>query len=122
MLACVESAPVQLPVSSPDPVEHADALAASLDEALQLWRASEHSAAQSVVYRAYKDHFQPFSTELSKRDADASLALEYDFGRLGWQMRRHGRDDEVKVAVESLSAEACAVLSALPDTLDEPAP
>jgi hypothetical protein len=122
ILACVESSSVQGPVSSPDPVEHAAAIGVSLDEALQLWRASEFSAAQSLVYQAYNVNLAPFGPALSAQDAAAALALEYDFGRLGWKMRRHGRDDEVTAAAAALSADVRAALSLLSAPAEEDAP
>ena len=122
ILACADYSPVQNSVSSPVPAEHAAAIGVSLDEALQLWRASEFSAAQSLVYQAYNVNLVPFGSALSEQDAAAALALEYDFGRLGWKMRRHGRDEVVTAAAVALSADARAALSVLAASAEEDAP
>jgi hypothetical protein len=112
--ACRQAASVPEPDLGPPPEVRAEQLSVSLQEALQLWRATDYPAAEQTLREGYEEHFEPLEPALSAQNPQSTLALEYAFGRLGWRLQRSGKDAEVVAAVEDLSesvAEAAAELS-----------
>jgi len=104
IFACQPSASVPLPDPGPPAAERVEALSEELTVALALWRAARYPEAQQTVQGAYADHFEPLEPALSADDPAGTLALEYAFGRLVWQLRRGGNTSEVSDAVTALTA------------------
>jgi len=84
--ACQTSAPTAA-VDLPDPEKHFPALKEGLDEALLMWQGAQPEQAQALLEQTYHAHFELFEAPLRAYGIDP-LQIEYDFGRIGWRMRR----------------------------------
>lgn len=106
--------------SWPDPAEHLDDLNAGLDEAMLMWQGAQPEKAQAALEAAYRTHFEPFEEPLAESGVD-TLAIEYDFARIGWRMRkapgRRGAEaEELSGLLLLLRADIEEALGQLPPT------
>ena len=85
-----------------------------------MWQGSQPEQAQAVLEQTYQTHFEPFEAPLKAHGVD-TLSIEYDFGRIGWRMRkaprRRGTDaEELSSLVLLLRTDVDEAFSVLPVT------
>lgn len=119
LLACDESAPTTT-ADAPTPNSHLPALKEGLNEALLMWHGAQPAQAQALLEQAYTKHFEPAESSLRASGVD-TLPIEYDFGRIGWRMRRapssrRGDAEELSSLLRELEHDLEAAFAALPVT------
>jgi hypothetical protein len=119
LIACQTSAPTIDPVS-PDPDAHLSALKEGIDASLLMWQGAQPRQAQVLLEQTYREHFEPFEPAMQEQGIN-TLQLEYDFGRIGWRMRRapstrRADSEELSGLVLLLSHDVEAAFAALPAT------
>ena len=126
LLACDESAP-KVAVDAPSPDRNLPALKEGLNEALLMWNGAQTEQAQALLEQAYTEYFEPLEPDLRANGVD-TLPIEYDFGRIGWRMRRapssrRGDSEELSgllLVLEHDIEAAFAVLPAAPEKQHSP--
>jgi hypothetical protein len=117
LFACDESAPT-VAADAPLPVSHLPALKEGLNAALLMWQGAQPEQAQSLLEQAYVEHFEPVENDLRASGVD-TLSIEYDFGRIGWRMRRvpssrRGDAEELSGLLLLLESDIEVAFAALP--------
>ena len=83
-----------------------------------MWQGAQPEKAQAILEAAYLQHFEPLEPDLRASGVD-TLPIEYDFGRIGWRMRRapssrRGDAEELSGLLLVLEHDIEAAFAALP--------
>ncbi len=116
------------PTDAPPPApggaarDRALALRTQVQAAQNDWSAGQRKLASRKVLAAYATEFEPMEETLRTIDAEAVLALEYDFGRLSRSLARKGQPVTVNNAVQDVLGRVDALVAQLPQDPAAPAP
>lgn len=120
LMACHTDPGVAVPLPGEGPRERAATIRVELLAAQNAWSAGNRDDASERVLAAYAQQFEPLEPALREIDAEAVLALEYDFGRLSRMLSRKGQPVRINGAVQDVLVRMDALVGELPVTVGEP--